>query len=180
MGTSLEEEDKDNVCTPVYDEEVFNRALLRQLRKANELTQEGLAEALRVKANTVFNWEKGIYKPSFENVSRIANYFGVEVNKFYKSGGGKRTVGARSNYDRQTSAQSAQMECETKTYKLLQQLSDYINDLNSYPHVFNETDYKNVLQKSQQLKKTLLETAHNTFLHKNKSDRNKEEDMASV
>ena len=48
---------------------------LRNLRKANDLTQRQLAGITGVNQRTVSAWEKGICQPDFETLALICEYF---------------------------------------------------------------------------------------------------------
>ena len=46
------------------------------------LSQEALAENLKVSANTISRWETGVYRPGFKDVEKIARFFGVSILQF--------------------------------------------------------------------------------------------------
>ena len=48
---------------------------IRELRTASKMSQTKLAEKLDVTPNTVSRWESGTYKPSIEDLDRIARVF---------------------------------------------------------------------------------------------------------
>lgn len=50
---------------------------IARLRKGNGLSQEQLAEMLGISRQTVSKWENGTAVPTRENLSRIADSFGV-------------------------------------------------------------------------------------------------------
>ena len=54
---------------------------LRALRTEQNLTQEALAEALCVSAQSVSRWEQGVCYPDTELLPAIANYFGVTLDQ---------------------------------------------------------------------------------------------------
>lgn len=54
--------------------------ILRNLRKANHITQRHLANELFVDCSTVTKWETGKAIPSSETLNKIANIFGVSVD----------------------------------------------------------------------------------------------------
>jgi len=54
---------------------------IRQLR--GKLSQEALAEKLGVAANTVSRWETGTYKPTPEDLDKLARYFSVPITVFF-------------------------------------------------------------------------------------------------
>jgi len=47
------------------------------------LSQEALATKLDVAPNTVSRWETGAYKPSIEDLERLARFFGVSILRFF-------------------------------------------------------------------------------------------------
>jgi transcriptional regulator with XRE-family HTH domain len=54
---------------------------IRELRGA--LSQEALASKLDVAANTVSRWETGTYKPTPEDLDKIARHFSVPITVFF-------------------------------------------------------------------------------------------------
>ncbi len=63
---------KECVQNEVYD-----------LRQKKGVTQEGLAEKLQVSRQTIIAIEKGNYTPSVLLALKIANFFGVSVEKVF-------------------------------------------------------------------------------------------------
>ena len=53
---------------------------IRQLREANDMTQEDLAKKLGVKPPAVSKWERGLAYPRMDNVARMAEIFGVSMD----------------------------------------------------------------------------------------------------
>ena len=53
---------------------------LRQLRKERHITQDALAEKLKLTKQAVSQWERGIREPSFETLEMIADYFNVDTD----------------------------------------------------------------------------------------------------
>ena len=49
---------------------------------AEGLSQEALAKQLKVAPNTVSRWETGIYRPSLQDLERLARFFGVSMMSF--------------------------------------------------------------------------------------------------
>lgn len=58
-------------------------ATIRELRQLRDLSQEGLADLVGVPANTVSRWETGTYKPSAEDLDKLARVFGVSITVFF-------------------------------------------------------------------------------------------------
>jgi transcriptional regulator with XRE-family HTH domain len=56
---------------------------LRRRYPKGELSQEGLAEKLGVAANTVSRWETGTYKPTPEDLDKLARLFDVSITVFF-------------------------------------------------------------------------------------------------
>lgn len=46
------------------------------------LSQEVLASQLKVAPNTISRWETGVYRPSLDDVEKLARFFGVSVMSF--------------------------------------------------------------------------------------------------
>jgi transcriptional regulator with XRE-family HTH domain len=62
-------------------------AKLRELRvsynSGEGLSQESLANRLRVAPNTISRWETGTYRPSLKDLERISRFFGVSMMSFF-------------------------------------------------------------------------------------------------
>jgi transcriptional regulator with XRE-family HTH domain len=56
---------------------------IRTLRLGRGLSQEGLADAVGVPANTISRWETETYKPSAEELDRLARFFKVSISVFF-------------------------------------------------------------------------------------------------
>lgn len=56
---------------------------IRQLRRKQNLTQEELAEMVKVHSNTIRKWEKGTSYPDAEALRLIANALGTTTTYFY-------------------------------------------------------------------------------------------------
>lgn len=54
---------------------------LRRLRKAKDIKQEALAEAMNVSRQTVSKWENGTAMPDFKKLNTLAEYFGVTMDE---------------------------------------------------------------------------------------------------
>lgn len=54
---------------------------IRELRGA--LSQDALAAKVGVAANTVSRWETGTYKPTPEDLDKLARYFSVPISVFF-------------------------------------------------------------------------------------------------
>lgn len=57
-------------------------AKLKTLRKGRGLTQIQLSEALNLSRASISNYERGARCPSFSELRRISEYFGVSVDYF--------------------------------------------------------------------------------------------------
>lgn len=64
---------------------------IRELRKANGITQEKLAEYLGVTYQSVSKWENGVSLPGIALLPVIANVFGVTIEELYGSGNSEQT-----------------------------------------------------------------------------------------
>lgn len=53
---------------------------LKELRKSKKVTQEDLAKKFDVNPATVSAWEVGKAEPSYEVLTKLANYFGVSID----------------------------------------------------------------------------------------------------
>lgn len=59
---------------------------IKLLRAMHDLTQQDLAEKVRVTRQTIHALEKGKYTPSLELAFRIARLFGVTVEEVFEYG----------------------------------------------------------------------------------------------
>ena len=64
-------------------------AKIRDLRvnynSGEGLSQESLANHLKVAPNTISRWETGTYRPSIKDLERISRFFGVSIISFFPS-----------------------------------------------------------------------------------------------
>lgn len=56
---------------------------LEELRKANGIKQEELAEALEVSRQTIGSLENGRYNPSILLAFKISRYFGMPIEEIF-------------------------------------------------------------------------------------------------
>lgn len=59
---------------------------IREMRRhypKGELSQEALADKLGIAANTVSRWETGTYKPTPEDLDKLARLFDVSITVFF-------------------------------------------------------------------------------------------------
>lgn len=56
---------------------------IKVYRAMHDLTQEALAQELKVTRQTILAIEKGKYDPSLELAFKIATYFGVSVEEIF-------------------------------------------------------------------------------------------------
>ena len=47
------------------------------------LSQEALAKSVNVTANTISRWETATYRPTIEDLERLARFFGVSILEFF-------------------------------------------------------------------------------------------------
>lgn len=57
---------------------------LKELRKANKVSQSKLAEHLNITLKTISHWETGYSEPSIQQVLDIAEFFGVSCDELLK------------------------------------------------------------------------------------------------
>ncbi len=69
--------------TSVFD---YVAAQIRELRthynSGEGLSQEMLASQLNIAPNTISRWENGVYRPSLEDIEKLARFFGVPIISF--------------------------------------------------------------------------------------------------
>ena len=56
---------------------------LRTERPEGALSQEALAGELKIAPNTVSRWETGTYKPTPEDLDKLARFFKVSITTFF-------------------------------------------------------------------------------------------------
>jgi transcriptional regulator with XRE-family HTH domain len=56
---------------------------IRDLREKKGLSQEALAEKISEPGNTVSRWETGTYRPSAEQLDKVARFFGISITAFF-------------------------------------------------------------------------------------------------
>ena len=54
---------------------------IKQLRRSRDLTQEALADALGISAQSVSKWECAYGYPDITQLPAIANFFGVTIDE---------------------------------------------------------------------------------------------------
>lgn len=72
---------------------------IRDLRKSYNggvgLTQEELAKKIDVTTNTVSRWETTTYKPSIDDLEKIARFFGISILEFFPQNEDRTTTDSR-------------------------------------------------------------------------------------
>jgi transcriptional regulator with XRE-family HTH domain len=58
------------------------RDLRTSYNSGEGLSQEVLAAHLKVASNTISRWETGVYRPSLQDLERLARFFGVSMMSF--------------------------------------------------------------------------------------------------
>ena len=60
---------------------------IRELRSryggGSGISQEALAKALKVTANTISRWETATYRPNLEDLDALSRFFGVAILEFF-------------------------------------------------------------------------------------------------
>lgn len=59
---------------------------IKNKRKELNLTQEYLAKELNISRQAVSKWEKGLSDPSMDNLVKLSEIFGVDIDYFKKDG----------------------------------------------------------------------------------------------
>ena len=77
---------------------------LKTLRKESGVTQERLAEALRVSNRTVSRWETGYNMPDLDLLIQLADYYDVEISEILD---GERKNGNMNNEIKETALKMA-------------------------------------------------------------------------
>jgi len=63
------------------------RDLRTKYNSGEGVSQETLAKALEVAPNTISRWETGVYRPSIDDLERLARFFGVSIKSFFPPDG---------------------------------------------------------------------------------------------
>lgn len=63
---------------------------IKNKRKELNLTQEYLADELKISRQAVSKWEKGLSEPSMDNLLKLSEIFGVDIEYFKKDMGDKK------------------------------------------------------------------------------------------
>ncbi len=58
-------------------------ATIKRLRAEEKLSQEALASEIGEPANTVSRWETATYRPSADQLERLARFFGESITIFF-------------------------------------------------------------------------------------------------
>lgn len=56
---------------------------LRTNHRGKGISQDALAEAMGTTPNTISRWETATYKPSIEDLEKLARFFGVSISVFF-------------------------------------------------------------------------------------------------
>jgi transcriptional regulator with XRE-family HTH domain len=56
---------------------------IREIRKAKGLSQEALAQVLGTTANTISRWETATYRPTIDDLERLARFFEIAIMDFF-------------------------------------------------------------------------------------------------
>lgn len=54
---------------------------LRMYRARADITQAALAETIGVDAQSIVNWEKGVYMPSLRTTVKLADALGISIDQ---------------------------------------------------------------------------------------------------
>lgn len=103
---------------------------IKDLRKAygsEGLSQEALANGLKVAPNTVSRWETATYKPTVEDLERLARFFGVSILTFFP------TEEVRENNQVTALLRAAQV-LNTKDLEELRRYAEFRQARNFYAH----------------------------------------------
>jgi len=60
---------------------------ISELRRAHDrnkgISQDALARAIKTTPNTISRWETAVYKPSADDLVKLAKFFGVSISVFF-------------------------------------------------------------------------------------------------
>jgi len=56
---------------------------IRALRAKDKLSQEALAQKVGTTANTISRWETAVYRPTLDDLERLARCFDVSILEFF-------------------------------------------------------------------------------------------------
>ena len=95
----------------------FNN-VLKSLRTAKGLTQEELAQILKISRSTVGMYENGSREPDYETLELIADYFNVDID-YLLGRTNKTTIIPNSYYLNDDAREMAQFLYDNPDYKVL-------------------------------------------------------------
>jgi len=61
------------------------RELRQRYNSGEGISQEALAGHIGVTPNTISRWETGVYRPSLEDLEKLARFFAVPIMRFFPS-----------------------------------------------------------------------------------------------
>ncbi len=67
----------------VYTQIGIKIAELRNSYGGKGISQETLAKAVKTTPNTISRWEKSVYKPSADDLFKLAKFFSVSISVFF-------------------------------------------------------------------------------------------------
>jgi|SRR5271155_5557885 transcriptional regulator with XRE-family HTH domain len=56
---------------------------LRNVHNGKGISQDALAEEIGTTPNTISRWETAVYKPSVQDLEKLARFFGVNISVFF-------------------------------------------------------------------------------------------------
>ncbi len=104
-------------------------ARIKELRKSLGLTQQEFANRLRVKRNTVGQWECGINALTDQMVFSICREFGVSETWLRTGEGDMLAVKTKQSEIADITARLFKMDSDSKQYKFIVALSEYLLQL---------------------------------------------------
>ena len=72
---------------------------IKNKRKELNFTQEYLAKELNISRQAVSKWEKGLSEPSMDNLVRLSEIFGVDIDYFRKDNETKESTASKIFWD---------------------------------------------------------------------------------
>lgn len=56
---------------------------IKELRSSRNLTQEDVANAMKIAKSTYIKYEKGTQSPQLETIEVMAKFYGVDISEFF-------------------------------------------------------------------------------------------------
>jgi len=105
------------------------RALRKDYASGRGISQEALAKALDVAPNTISRWETATYRPTLQDMERLARFFSVPILEFFPP-----EEAAKAADDRLNALLRAAKQLPPEDVEELQRYAEFRRARNLYVH----------------------------------------------